>query len=85
MKIPEAEGKNQKKFLDLKIIPFEPGTTNSHHTEQDTCHWQSMFYELLLRFKISLREIFFKSRSLGMTGKYDESDLMMISQEFGTL
>ena len=48
---------NQKKFLVLKIIPFELGTTNSHNHEQDNCHWQSMCYETHLRFNISLREI----------------------------
>ena len=31
MKMPEVEQKNQKKFLDLKIIAFESGTTNSHN------------------------------------------------------
>ena len=57
------EQKNYKKFLVLKIIAFESGTTNSHNPEQDTCHWQSMCYEKHLRFNISLREIFSKSGS----------------------
>ena len=30
------EQMNQKKFLVLKIIAFESGTTNSHNPEQDT-------------------------------------------------
>ena len=60
MKNPEMEEKNEKKFLVLKIIAFESETTNSHNAEQDTCHWQSMFYETPLRFKISLRETFSK-------------------------
>ena len=79
------EQKNQKKLLVLKIIAFESGTTNSHNPEQDICHWQSMFYETPLRFNISLREIFPKSGSLIVMKKYDESVLMQISQEFGTL
>ena len=79
------EQKNQKKLLVLKIIAFESGTTNSHNPEQDICHWQSMFYETPLRFNISLREIFSKSGSLIVMKKYDESVLMQISQEFGTL
>ena len=79
------EQKNLKKLLVLKIIPFELGTTNSHNREQDICHWQSMFYETPLRFNISLREIFPKSESLIVMKKYDESVLMQISQEFGTL
>ena len=79
------EQKNQKKLLVLKIIAFESGTTNSHNPEQDICHWQSMFYETPLRFNISLREIFPKSESLIVMKKYDESVLMQISQEFGTL
>ena len=34
------EQENQKKFLISKIIAFEPGSTNSHILEQDTCNWQ---------------------------------------------
>ena len=79
------EQKNQKKLLVLKIIAFESGTTNSHNPEQDICHWQSMCYGTALRFNISLREIFSKSGSPLVTKKYDESVLMQISQEFGTL
>ena len=77
--------KNQKKLSVLNIIPFESGTTNSHTPEQDNCHWQSMCYETPLRFNISLREIFSKSGSDRVMKKYDESALMQISQEFGTL
>ena len=76
---------NQKKFLVLKIIPFELGTTNSHNHEQDNCHWQSMCYETHLRFNISLREIFSKARSPRLMKKYDESALMPVLQEFGSL
>ena len=76
---------NQKKFLVLKIIPFELGTTNSHNHEQDNCHWQSMCYETHLRFNISLREIFSKSGSPRLMKKYDESALMPVLQEFGSL
>ena len=85
MKNPEMEEKNEKKFLVLKIIAFESETTNSHNAEQDTCHRQSMFYETPLRFKVSLREIFFKSGSLRVMEKYDESTLMQILKEFRTL
>ena len=85
MKNPEMEERNEKKFLVLKIIAFESETTNSHNAEQDTCHWQSMFYETPLRFKVSLREIFFKSGSLRVMEKYDESTLMQIFKEFRTL
>ena len=85
MKNPEMEEKNEKKFLVLKIIAFESETTNSHNAEQDTCHWQSMFYETTLRSKVSLREIFFKSGSLRVMEKYDESTLMQILKEFRTL
>ena len=79
------EQKNEKKLLVLKIIAFESGKANSHNPEQDICHWQSMCYETPLRFNISLREIFFKSSSLRVMKKYDESALMLILQEFGTL
>ena len=72
-------------FLVLKIIGFESGTTNSHNPEEGTCHWQSMCYEITLRFNISLREIFFKSGSLRVIKKYDESAVIEILQEVGTL
>ena len=77
--------KNGKKLFVLNIIPFESGTTISHTLEQDNCHWQSMCYESPVRLKISLREIFSKSRSAIVMKKYDESALMQISQDFGTL
>ena len=84
MHIPEMKQKNQKKFLVLKILAFELGKTNSHNPEEDTCHWQSMFYETPLRINISLREIFSKSGSLRLMEKYHQSALMTILQEFGT-
>ena len=77
--------KNRKKFLVLNRIPFESGSRNSHCPQQVNCHWQSMCYETALRFNISLREIFSKSGSDRVMKKYDESALMQISQEFGTL
>ena len=58
MKIPQMQQKNLEKSLVLKIIAFESETTNSHNPEQDICHWQSMCYEIPVRFKISLSEIF---------------------------
>ena len=79
------EQKNLKKLLVSKIIAFESETTNSHNPEQDICPWQSMSYGTALRFNISLREIFSKSGSDRVMKKYDESALMQISQEFGTL
>ena len=56
--------KKMKKFLVLKIIAFESGTTNSQNREQDTSHWQSSCYETPPRFNISLKGIFLKSSSL---------------------
>ena len=79
------EQKNLKKLLDFKIIAFESGMTYSHNPEQDICPWQSMCYETHLRFNISLREIFSESGSSRVMTKYDESALMQILQEFGTL
>ena len=76
--------KNWKKLLVLNIIPFDSGPTNSHTSEQDNCHWQSMCYERSLTFNISLRVIFSKSGSPRVMKKYDESALMQISQEFWT-
>ena len=79
------EQTNLKRNFVLKISSFESGTANSHNPEHDNCHWQSMCYETPLRFNISLREIFSKSGSPIVMKKYDESALMQISQEFGTL
>ena len=79
------EQKNEKKLLVLKIIAFESGKANSHNPEQDICHWMSMCYETHLRFNISLREIFSKSGSPRLMKKYDESALMPVLQEFGSL
>ena len=78
------EQENLKKFLVLRIIPFELGTRTSQNPEQDNCHWQSMCYERSLTFNISLRVIFSKSGSPRVMKKYDESALMQISQEFWT-
>ena len=77
--------KNRKKLLVLNRIPVESGTRNSHSPQQDNCHWQSMCCETTLRLKISLSEIFSKSRSQIVMKKYDESALMQISQDFVTL
>ena len=72
-------------ILVLKIIGFESGTTNSVNPEKNTCHWQSICYETPLIFKISVREIFFKSDSLRVTNKCDQIGLIKIFEEFGTL
>ena len=61
------------------------GTTDSQNPEQDNCDWQSMCYETNLRLNISLSEIFSESRSLIVMKKDDESALIQISQDFGTL
>ena len=74
-----------EKLLVLKAIAFQLGMTNSHNPEQDGFHWQSMCYEIALRFNISLRDIFSESGSPTVMKKYDESVLMQISQKFGTL
>ena len=79
------ERQNRKKFFVLKIIPFESGTANSHNPEQDNCHWQSMCSKTPLRFNISLREIFSKSLSPKVMQKHDESALIQILQDFGSL
>ena len=79
------EQKNQKKLLVLKITAIESGKANSPNPEQDICHWQSMCYETHVRFNISLRDIFSKSRSPRMMKKYDKSAIIPILQEFGAL
>ena len=85
IEITEIAQKNRKRLLVLKIIAFESGTTNLQNLEQDNCHWQSICYETPLRFNRSLRQIFSRSGSPIMMKKYDKSNLMHISQEFGTV
>ena len=46
------EQNNVKIFLVYKIIAFEPGSTNSHNLEEDTCHCQSICYQATLTFNI---------------------------------
>ena len=79
------EEKNQKKFFVFKVIAFESVETDSHNPKEDTCHWQSMCYETPLKFNTELREIFSKSGSLRVMKKYDESALMLLLQEIGSL
>ena len=79
------EQKIRQKVFGFMIIAFKLGQADSHNPEQDTCHWQSIWYETLLLFNISLREIFSKSVSLRVMEKYDESTLTQISQVFVTL
>ena len=79
------ERKNLEMILVLKINALEPLYTNSHNPEEDTCHWQSLCYQVTLRVKISLKEIFSKSGFLRLMKKQDESTLMHVLQEFGTL
>ena len=74
-----------KKYLVLKIIAFEPETTNSHDPELGICHWQSIFLETPLRFNTSLRDVFSKSKSPRVIKKYDENALIPIWQEFRSL
>ena len=77
--------KYRKKLLVLNIIPFKSGITNSQNPEHDNSHWQPICYETPLRFNISLGEIFSKSGSAIVMKNYDESALMEISQDFGTI
>ena len=77
------EQKNKERYLVFKITAFEPGSTNSHSPKQDTCHWQSVCYEVTLRFKISLRGIF-QTRASQSDEKYNESARMKILPEFWT-
>ena len=54
----------RQNFFGFMIIAFESGAANSPNPEQDTCHYQSIWYEILLLFNISVRAISFESVSL---------------------
>ena len=58
------EHKNLTIFLVFKTSAFEPGSTNAHILEKDTCHWHSICYKATLRFNMSLREVYSKLDSL---------------------
>ena len=77
--------KNRKKLLVSDIIALDSLTRNSKNPEEVNCHWQSMCYKNPLGFNISLREIFSESGSPTVMKIYNESALMQISQEFGSL
>ena len=79
------EEENLEKYLVLKRSAFESGTRKSQNPEQENCHWQTMCYETPLVFNFSVREIFYKSGSPRVMKKYDESAVLQILQEFGTL
>ena len=79
------EQKNQKSLLVLRIIAFKPGSTNPCNPEQDTCHWHSICYQATLRFHISLRQVYSKPGSLGVTKKTGETTLKDFFEEFGAL
>ena len=79
------EQKKFKMFLVLKINAFERVETNSHNPEEDACHCQSICYQTTLRVNVSLRKIFSESSFPRVMKKQDETTLMHILQEFGTL
>ena len=88
LKIWFNSGKGTKKWE--KVFGFEDnslysGPKNSQNPENDTCHWRSMCYETPLTFSTSVREIFPKWRCLREMKKHDESFLMQILQECGSL
>ena len=64
MQFPELEQKKQKKILVFEVIASDLRSTNSRILEHDTCHWQPICYQAILRFKISLREVYSKADSL---------------------
>ena len=66
MCFPEMEQENTKNFSVVKIISFEPGSTNSLILVQDTSHWQSICYQGTLRFHISLSDVYSKAGSIGV-------------------
>ena len=60
------EQANAKYFLVFQITAFELGSINSHILEQDTSHWQSICYQVTLRFRISLTEVYYKAGFQGV-------------------
>ena len=85
MEIRQMKEKNRKKLLVSNIIALDSLTRNPQNPEEVNCHWQSMCYKNPLGFNISLREIFSESGSPAVMKIYNESALMQISQEFGSL
>ena len=67
------EQKIEKKFFVFQIIAFELAITNYGYTEQDTCNRLSICQQTLLRFHLRLGQTFYKSTSLRMMKKHDET------------
>ena len=74
-----------KKFLLVRIIAFEPESSNSDNIEEDTCLRQSICYQATLRVNMSPREIFSKPGSPRVMEKQYESTPLQILQVFGAL
>ena len=81
------EEKNQKKFLVIKIIASESGTTNSHNRENDYWYlwWKNLMKVPSCRFSKSLGPFYMLTLKGHSEAVFYESFLMQILQEFGSL
>ena len=57
---PEMQQENPKKFLIFEIIAFDSGSINSWILEEDSSHWQSICYQAIIIFNVSLGELYSK-------------------------
>ena len=71
-----------KKFFVFHIIAFEYVVLNCCYQEENTCHWQSMCSQTVLRFILSLKETVCNSITFTMIDKYGKGAAVQISNVF---
>ena len=78
------EQKIQKKSSVFDIKAFEVVAENSAYCGRNTCHRQSMCYQTVLRFMITVKQSFPNWLYLEFLVKKDNSDALLLSAVFGT-
>ena len=84
MHILEMERNIQKKSSVFEIKAFEVAAENSAYCGRNTCHWQSMCQQTVLRFMIRIKQSFPNLIYWKFIGKKDNSAALLLSAVFGT-
>ena len=84
MHILEMERNIQKKSSVFEIKAFEVVAENSAYCGRNTCHWQSMCQQTVLRFMIRIKQSFPNLTYQKFIGKKDNSAALLLSAVFGT-
>ena len=84
MHISEMESKVKKKCFVSEIMAFEIVAVNSAYCCRNTCHWQLIREQTVLRFHIRLKVTFCNSIILELIRKGGNSGSVLILAVFGT-